>query len=579
MGRLDEYRKLQRRHLARAERYLTRLSALYSKAVDGLVELASETRFDGGGQFYFSDFPELKKEVDRIVTELATGIERTVLRGTTSEWAHGNTDADGTVEYVLDKAGVRSVEDLTDKAVGKYFNNHESALKAFQKRKIGNGQTLSVKVWDLANHQKIEAELARSIAEGESAAKIASSMKSLLKEPDKLFRRVRDKNGVLRLSRNAKAYHPGVGTYRSSYRNALRLARTETNMAYRNAEWQSYQDKPYVVGIEIRRGTHPYDCPVCEALAGEYPKDFKWSGWHPNCRCYMIPILLAEDEMGRYGDAFAEGEDFDNTTSVNYVGDVPQGFREWIGANGDRIDASRSLPYFIKDNQTYVEKYRIVSNVGVKAETDMEKAERLESEYYREITGEVDNRDLADTMDITSDERTLLYSHDGYIGTGNSFSINTGLRNDNPLTEAQESTVKALDEVIDRNALPYNICLYRFVGKVDYAFGEELAGLMEQHLKNGSPFDFAKLRGIIIQDKGFTSTSLSTERNVFNSRKYCLEIKAQKGTKAYVTTNFGESEVVLKRGQKMVAVGGRKGNVKTLWGTLEDKIFIECVII
>ena len=359
MGRLDEYRKLQKKHLARVERYLARLKTLYSKAVSGLVDLASDAEFDGEGQFYFSDYPELKKEVNEVVSNLATGIEQTVLRGTTAEWAQGNTDADGTVEYVLDKAGVESAEDLTGKAVGRYFNNHESALKAFQKRKIGNGQTLSTKVWDLANHQKIEVELARSIAEGVGAAKIASSMKSLLKEPDKLFRRVRDKNGVLRLSKNAKAYHPGSGTYRSSYRNALRLARTETNMAYRKAEWESYQDKPYVVGIEIKRSTHPYDCPVCEALAGKYPKDFKWSGWHPNCRCYMVPITFTEEEMDRYGDAFVEGEDFDGTTSVNYVGDVPKGFSEWIEENRERAKGWSSLPYFIRDNLDYIGKFEV----------------------------------------------------------------------------------------------------------------------------------------------------------------------------------------------------------------------------
>ncbi len=406
MGRLAEYRKLQEKHLARVEKYLARLKALYSKAVSGLVDLASEAEFDGEGQFYFSDYPELKKEVNEVVTNLATGIEQTVLRSTTAEWAQGDTTADGTVEYVLDKAGIDSVEDLTDKAVGRYFNNHESALKAFQKRKIGNGQTLSTKVWDLANHQKVEVELARSIAEGVSAAKIASSMKSLLKEPDKLFRRVRDKNGVLRLSKNAKAYHPGAGTYRSSYRNALRLARTETNMSYRSAEWEGYQDKPYVVGFEIKRSTHPYDCPVCEALAGKYPKDFKWSGWHPNCRCYMIPITFTEEEMDRYGDAFVEGEDFDSTTSVNYVGDVPNGFREWIEGNRERAKGWSSLPYFIKDNQSYVGKFDV--DIYSAAERKFTRAGRVR-ESMRKALGEYLQERYKDTIPNT--ELAAIYHY------------------------------------------------------------------------------------------------------------------------------------------------------------------------
>ena len=74
-----------------------------------------------------------------------------------------------------------------------------------------------------------------ALGDGVSAAAMSRTVRKLLNNPTALFRRVRDKNGQLRLSQNAKNYHPGRGVYRSAYRNALRLTATETNMAYRTA--------------------------------------------------------------------------------------------------------------------------------------------------------------------------------------------------------------------------------------------------------------------------------------------------------------------------------------------------------
>lgn len=31
----------------------------------------------------------------------------------------------------------------------------------------------------------------------------------------------------------------------------------------------------------------------------DYPKDFKFEGWHPQCFCYVTPILVSEDEMAK----------------------------------------------------------------------------------------------------------------------------------------------------------------------------------------------------------------------------------------------------------------------------------------
>ena len=130
------------------------------------------------------------------------------------------------------------------------------ALEAFQQRKI-EGMNLSKRVWNITDQFKGELEMAIDIAlgDGTSAAVLSRTVRKLLNNPNALFRRVRDKHGQLRLSQNAKNYHPGQGVYRSAYRNALRLTATETNMAYRTADHLRWQQMNFVTGIEINYPT------------------------------------------------------------------------------------------------------------------------------------------------------------------------------------------------------------------------------------------------------------------------------------------------------------------------------------
>jgi len=210
---------------------------------------------------------------------------------------------------------------------------------------------LSRRVWNLTKQHKQELELAISagVQDGTSAARLASPVKQYLNAPDKLFRRVKNGFGKLVLSRNAAAYHPGTGVYRSSFKNAARLACYEINMAYRTAEQERWRQFDFVVGYEIKlSGSHPAP-DVCDSLAGKYPKNFKWTGWHPNDLCYAIPILQTEEEF--WAD---EGGGAENWQSVNAVRDVPEGFKKWIDANIHRAKSWERVPYFIRDNKDYI---------------------------------------------------------------------------------------------------------------------------------------------------------------------------------------------------------------------------------
>lgn len=182
---------------------------------------------------------------------------------------------------------------------------------------------------------------------------MSRDLRQYLKYPDKLFRRVRDEHGQLHLSQAAKAFNPGQGVYRSSYKNAMRLARTETNMAYRTSDYTRWQQLDFVVGIEIRTSNNHPIADICDDLAGRYPKDFKFTGWHPQCRCHAVSILKTPEEMEADNERIMNGEDL-NGESINTVRDVPNNFKDWVKENDSRIamsNARGTLPYFLNDNR------------------------------------------------------------------------------------------------------------------------------------------------------------------------------------------------------------------------------------
>ena len=169
-----------------------------------------------------------------------------------------------------------------------------------------------------------------------------------------LFRRVRDEHGELKLSQRAKGYHPGQGVYRSSYKNARRLTATETNIAYRTADHLRYQKMDFVVGIEIHlSGNHTLNGKpfhdICDELAGKYPKDFKFTGWHPHCRCFVTSILKTKEEREEDVKKILRGEPL-NGESVNKVNDVPEQFKTWLKDNELRALNRFSVPYFMTEN-------------------------------------------------------------------------------------------------------------------------------------------------------------------------------------------------------------------------------------
>lgn len=301
--------------------------------------------FDDGKPFSFADYPITKDRVNKLTKSLASSIETVVLNGIDHEWTLSNNKNSELSRRVFGD----NIGKLTKEQEQRYFNNNHNARDAFKARKTA-GIGLSDRVWRFTDQFKQEIELGIDcgLRDKLSAVDMARDLKQYQQHPDKLFRRVRNQHGQLVLSKASKVFNPGQGVYRSSARNAQRLARTEINMAYRASDHERWQRMDFVVGIEVRRSNNTFHCPMCESLAGKYPKGFVFSGWHPQCRCHAISILKTPEELQADSERILNGEPL-NGDSVNRVNDVNIGFTKWIDDNKGRFGA-KNTPYFIRDN-------------------------------------------------------------------------------------------------------------------------------------------------------------------------------------------------------------------------------------
>lgn len=344
--------KFDKQHLANVRKYQRKIDAIYKKTAEEAARMAAALPAPDDYIFTFDDFPAVKKQIDALMAQMAADMELTVADGIRAEWGLSNAKNDALVESVLGDAA----------SLARYHRTHEEALNAFLGRKQ-NGLGLSDRVWRYTNQYKDEIEMGLDlgIRDGKDAASIARSIQQYLKYPDMLFRRVKDERGVFHLSKRAAAFHPGQGVYRSSYKNALRLAATETNIAYRTADHERWQDLDFIVGIEVHLSNNHtainhkkervalFD--ICDELQGRYPREFKFVGWHPNCRCIATQVFKTDKELAEDDERLKRGEEpIDPHQSENAVTEMPEGWDTWMDDNAERLERAKSMPYFIRDN-------------------------------------------------------------------------------------------------------------------------------------------------------------------------------------------------------------------------------------
>lgn len=320
--------------------------------------------------------PTEKERVQALLDSYKQALQTLIQQGITHAVMLSTTTQQKAFEAYTRMQG-EAVDEWRDKTANAFIRS---------RRDRTDGLNLSDRVWNYTQQTKAEFELAMSnaiengIKKGESAESLGRKIRQHLNNPDMMYRRyhvkkavsngtkkdviewrrrVVDEDGNVHFVKEDLA-KVGTGVYRSARQNALRLTITETNMAYNFANCERWSSEPFVLGIRIRlSGNHPEE-DICDELAGDYPKDFMWRGWHPRCMCSASSILIDRDsEEWKYLRSLPEKE-YKAYKSPNLVQNVPEKFSKWCERNAKKLDFAREkgkLPYFVKDNE------RVVGNI------------------------------------------------------------------------------------------------------------------------------------------------------------------------------------------------------------------------
>ena len=403
-----DYDKAAKMLFSRTEHYADNVRRLYATATDELLKLSAMKASNGvSAAFSFSDNKRLSEQANAILRALYSGVYNEIKGGVIAEWGNANKSCDALITSIFGK----KVKE--DNHYARFFTRNKESVDVFFKRKSEyGGLNLSQRVWKYVGDFKTEMEMALSVAmgEGKSAATISREVRKYLQRPDMMFRRFRVKTGeqdifnadgnvvgkepvygrvwkrkvvdavtgnVSWQTVNLKDYSFGRGVYRSSYKNAMRLARTETNMAYRTADQERWRQLDFVIGYRVVLSDNHPEPDICNDLSakrgekgsrGVYPKDFVFKGWHPQCRCYVVPILADEKEFDKIQEAILNDELIPESKSV--IREPNKYFQDWWKSNKKRVSEAQSLPYWVKDNP----KYTKIKREKTDAEKSLEKA-------------------------------------------------------------------------------------------------------------------------------------------------------------------------------------------------------------
>lgn len=372
--------------------YNRRLGMLYSGYVKKLLALGySEDVLESDALFNFDNFPVLKARLNEIFNDYFQNsmlcYKSGMASGVSLAYSHDN-DALGQFSVLTDKA----LKTARKTAAATFIANRLNAK---------NGLNLAQSVWNYCQQTKAEFEMAMSnviadgLEKGTSAEEVGRRIRQYLNNPDMMYRRYHTvkvlKNGqkkdivTWRRKRiidgrvrfvEEPLEHVGQGVYRSARKNALRVARTEINAAYHKARNGRWANEPFVIGQHIHispQHDSDEDADICDELEGYYPKDFDWDGWHSQCMCTSDPVMISGEERKQFYKRMLNGEDMSDYVSPNSIKDVPDQYKRYIEANGDKIvDAFKrgKLAWHLANNKSYWVKYLDAAQrkqMGVKA--------------------------------------------------------------------------------------------------------------------------------------------------------------------------------------------------------------------
>lgn len=331
-----EYRN---KFLKRQLQYDRKFREIFNKVADDFARLANDPNAKFNKSFKYNGV--INKKIDIIIESFHKDVLDLTELEIEKSWGLSNTKNDQIVkDYISTIGKIKAAQKAS------FFLPNIPALKAFIS---GRGtETLSDSIWQIAAQLRgeLKIHLGLGLLNGDSAQVISRRIRQYLKNPDAYFRRVRDNQGRLVASKAMIENAPGQGVYNSSYKNAMRVARTNTNQAYLLSDHLRWLKLPMVIGVKISLSAQHPDygyLEICEVLEGDYPKIFTWVGWHPQCLCNAVPILMPREDFKEY----LKG---DKPLKAEQIKEMPDNFIKYTKENFERYSNYKQLPYFIQDN-------------------------------------------------------------------------------------------------------------------------------------------------------------------------------------------------------------------------------------
>lgn len=399
MKKIPNQRKLYDDLNKRLQGYSAKVMKIYEKIALEASKMASMTSYgtDEDKPFRFKDYPKTREGVRKLMNAFVSDMKALIYSGISEEWRNSNLAQDLLVNNVF------SVYDaqVHGQKYKMYYRTNSEAEEAFKKR-AENGLTISDKLWKQSDELRDELEETISVAirKGTSAITLSKRVSKYLKDFETFQKDYKD------------LYGKATNVHDCEYRS-MRLAASEINMAYRKAEQERWRQFDFVVGYEIKPSqTAKRKTDICDFLAGKYPKDFVWTGWHPLCKDFATPIFNTLEEQ-------AEGK-----AGVNEVKDVPDAFKQYIGTNAYRIMKARAKgtePFFIRDNAELIDR---ILNDKPKKDVYLPKGVS-DASIWEQNTTEIEKKlGVTKGKEMTFDEANELRGNKNYPSGEHKYRVN-----------------------------------------------------------------------------------------------------------------------------------------------------------
>jgi hypothetical protein len=361
----------------RLNAYTRKIISIYETLAKESAKIATSTDFDGDGEFSFDDYPRTEKKVNALLDYYSNNMQALVYNGISDEWKNSNTLQDLLAKRVIGTF-TRKIADAKQKA---YFEHNNAAKKAFIERKI-KGLGLSERIWNQRADVKeaLEKSLSVGIEKGMSAVKLSKKVSKYLNDYPSLAKAYKKKYGKAITIQNCE--------YRS-----VRLARNEINMAYRSAEQERWARMDYIKGKEIKTTNNPsHKHDMCDLLAGVYPSYFPWVGWHVNCMCYAIPVIMSEKE-------YWSGMEPKNT--------MPKNFTKWVSENKAKVEQSSYIKQYAETEKAPKKKTIRIPTVSKDTKAKLtESINEWAAENFKDV--KISEKETAKRLYLFIDDKEII---------------------------------------------------------------------------------------------------------------------------------------------------------------------------